>query len=128
MGANVVLNLAFVGSLLGLGFAGPHAGLAAASAASGWLNAAMLYRGLRKAGVYEPVEGWGRIAIATVAGCVAMAALLLWFDPGLDAWSRDGAWARALHLALLIGAGAACYALVTLASGLRPRLFARGAH
>jgi putative peptidoglycan lipid II flippase len=128
MAANVVLNLAFVGSLLGLGFEGPHAGLAAASAASGWLNAVMLYRGLRRVGVYEPVPGWPRLLLATVSGCLAMALLLVYFDPGLAAWSHATAWARALHLAMLIGVGAACFAVVTLVAGLRPRQFARGAH
>jgi putative peptidoglycan lipid II flippase len=128
MGANVLLNLAFVGSLLGIGFAGPHAGLAAASAASGWLNAVLLYRGLRRAGVYEPASGWPRLAIATVSGVVVMGALLLWLDPGLAAWSRAEAWARALHLTMLIGSGALCYATVVLAAGLRPRQFARGGH
>ena len=128
MGVNVILNLAFVGSLLEFGFAGPHAGLAAASAASGWLNAALLYRGLRRTGVYVPVAGWGHLALATVAGCLAMAALLGWFTPELAAWSRAEAWARALHLAMLIGVGTACYALVVLAAGLRPRQFVRGGH
>ncbi len=126
MGANVVLNLLFVGSLLKIGFAGPHAGLAAASAASAWLNAALLYRSLRRAGIYTPAHGWFRLAVALAAGCAVMAGLLLWLDPGLEAWGRARSVMRALHLAGMIGIGALCYALVALAAGLRPAHFARG--
>ncbi len=128
MGSNVVLNLAFVGSLLQIGFAGPHAGLAAASAASGWLNATLLFRGLRRGGTYRPLPGWTRVLGATVLACIAMTALLLWVDPGLDAWLRAGAWPRAYHLAGLIAVGAACYAVAALVAGLRPGHFARGGH
>ena len=127
MGANVVLNLVFVGSLLELGFEGPHAGLAAASAASGWLNAALLYRGLRRGGIYRPAAGWGRVGPAVGVACAAMAALLLWADPGLAAWLDASAVRRALHLAGLVAAGVAAYALVAVLFGLRPGQFTRGA-
>jgi len=128
MGANVVLNLLFVGSLLSVGFAGPHAGLAAASAASAWLNAALLYRRLRRDGVYHPVPGWRRVGGAAVLACAVMALGLAWLDPGLAAWTRAVAVDRALHLAGLIAAGAGAYALVVLVAGVRPAQFARGGH
>lgn len=126
MGANVLLNLLFVGSLLQIGFAGPHAGLAAASSVSAWLNAALLYRSLRRTGIYRPLPGWSRLLITLVLACVAMAGALLWLDPGLAAWSKALAHDRALHLAGMIGAGALCYALVGLVSGVRPANFSRG--
>ncbi len=128
MGANVLLNLLFVGSLLQIGFEGPHAGLAAASSVSAWLNAALLYRSLRRTGVYKPVHGWLRLFMALLIGCAVMAGLLLWLDPGLAAWSAARALNRALHLGGLVGIGALCYLLVVLVAGVRPKQFARGSN
>ncbi len=128
MGSNVVMNLLFVGGLLWLGFAGPHAGLAAASAASAWLNAALLYRGLRRSGTYTPVPGWWRVGLAVTVGCIVMTVLLLWLNPGLAAWAEARAGERALRLGLYIGAGAAMYGVAAFLVGLRPAHFARGGH
>src|SRR5690606_22215910 len=47
MVANMVFNLMLVWHLR-------HVGLALATAMSAWLNAALLYRGLKQAGVYQP--------------------------------------------------------------------------
>src|SRR5210317_1000014 len=66
MVTNMLLNLIFVGLLLYRGFEGPHAGLALASSAAAYLNAALLFRGLQKRGVYTFGDGWIRLWIAVI--------------------------------------------------------------
>lgn len=120
MGLNVLLNLLFVGSLLTLGVAGPHAGLAAASSAAAWLNAALLYRGLRRCGVYTPLAGWGHLGLAVILACLAMAALLVLAVPALTHWLPLQAWDRAWRLGAWIIAGAGLYGVSLLLLGIRP--------
>lgn len=120
MGLNVLLNLLFVGSLLTLGVAGPHAGLAAASSAAAWLNAALLYRGLRRCGVYRPLAGWGHLGLAVILACLAMAALLVLAVPALTHWLPLQAWDRAWRLGAWIIAGAGLYGVSLLLLGIRP--------
>ena len=61
MASNMVLNLAFVASLLAIGFRGPHTGLALASSLAAYINAGLLYRMLRRQGAYQPERGWRRL-------------------------------------------------------------------
>lgn len=128
MGANVALNLAFVGGLLWLGFVGPHAGLAAASSMAALLNATLLFRGLRRSATYTPVTGWGHVATVVGIGCVAMGVAVWWLSPVFDRWLAAPAMTRAAWLAGLVSAGVAVYAGVAWLMGLRPMHFARGAH
>ncbi len=53
MVSNMGLNFIFVGVLLAMAFKGPHTGLALASSVAAYINAGMLYRGLRKQGAYR---------------------------------------------------------------------------
>ncbi|MCW8901455.1 MAG: murein biosynthesis integral membrane protein MurJ, partial [Gammaproteobacteria bacterium] len=57
MVANMIMNVAFVVPMLKLGWTAPHAGLALATSISAFINAGLLYRGLKKAGVYLPQTG-----------------------------------------------------------------------
>jgi putative peptidoglycan lipid II flippase len=126
MGANFLMNLAFVGSLLAIGFAGPHAGLALASSLAAFLNAGLLFRGLRKSGIYEPGSGWARLIINVFAGCFAMALVLVVWAPDGEIWMALKAVNRALDLLIYILLGAAVYALICWALGMRPVDFQRG--
>ena len=58
-----------------------HAGLALSISLGALANAALLYLGLRRRGLYHPMAGWagflGRIAIA-----LALLAVLLWLAHG----------------------------------------------
>jgi putative peptidoglycan lipid II flippase len=126
MVSNMVLNLAFVGSLMGIGFTGPHMGLALASSAAAYINAGLLYRMLRRQGAYRPEPGWGRVLFAVGLACAAMTAVLLWQQgPAVD-WAQAAADSRAMNMVILIAIGVAVYALALLAAGLRPRHFAKG--
>lgn len=121
MSATMVMNLGFVGALLAIDAPAPHAGLAAATSLGAFLNAALLYRGLRRADIYRPSAGWAVLGLRVgLAGGVM--AILLWYAAGdLAAWLAADALTRAAWLSGLIGLGAAVYFLVLLASGLRPR-------
>ena len=124
---NMGLNLIFVGGLVWMGFAGPHAGLALASSAAAYLNAGLLYRNLRSRSIYRPEPGWLKLWGAVLGGSLAMAILLLWASPGLAVLSAGDALFRIGWLAALIGTGAALYFIVSILLGLRIRDLQRGA-
>lgn len=127
MVSNMVLNLAFVSTLLAIGFAGPHTGLALASSAAAYINAGLLYRMLRKQDAYRPEPGWGRVVLAVTMACAVMVGLLFWQYDDMASWVDAPASVRAARLAILIGLGAAAYGLTLFAGGLRPRHLAKGA-
>ncbi|MFT6593188.1 MAG: putative peptidoglycan lipid II flippase [Zhongshania sp.] len=120
MVSNMVMNIALVIPLHHYWQVG-HAGLALATAASAWLNAGLLYRGLRRGAGFTPLAGWGRYYVQLVCAVAAMSACLYfglqWFT-GWEAWS---VWERALHLLALCAAGSGAYVLVMLMCGLRLR-------
>ncbi|MBN8482058.1 MAG: murein biosynthesis integral membrane protein MurJ [Xanthomonadales bacterium] len=100
---------------------GLHVGLALSSACASYLNVALLWRALRRDGVYAARPGWARHLVQLGLGCAVMAAILLAGLHAWDGWTTWGETARAWRLAVLVGAGAAGYALVLVATGFRPR-------
>jgi putative peptidoglycan lipid II flippase len=100
---------------------GTHALLALSIALAGWVNALQLGWLLRRAGVYRPQPGWGRFAAQVALAALGMAAVLLWLGQAWEAWSQWLWWERGLRLAAMVGGGAAVYAVILLALGLKPR-------
>jgi putative peptidoglycan lipid II flippase len=102
-----------------------HAGLAASVSVGALANAAMLFVGLRRRGLYRPSPGWSAFA-GKVAIALGLLALALWMGNRQVDWTAmQGQWPlRAAWLAALIGGGAAVYAVVLLLLGFRPRDFA----
>jgi putative peptidoglycan lipid II flippase len=127
MVSNMLLNLAFVVSLLAVDFRGPHMGLALASSVAAYINAGLLYRMLRRQEAYRPEPGWGRVLLAVGFGCTAMVAVLLWQSAEPAQWAQWGATARSSRLVYLIALGAAVFAVATLAGGLRLHHLEKGA-
>ena len=127
MVSNMLLNFLFVGTLVALEFKGPHTGLALASSVAAYINAALLYRGLRRQEVYRPESGWMRVSFAVALGSMAMVAALLWQYGEIHQWADSRATARAIRLATLIGSGMLVYTLVIVAGGLRKRHLVKGA-
>jgi putative peptidoglycan lipid II flippase len=118
--ATQVMNLAFIVPF-------KHAGLALAIGLASLLNAGLLYRGLRRRGVYRPRPGWlgftWRLAVA-----LAALAAILWSGMGEAAWWLEhGALDRVLRLAPLVLAGIAGYFATLLALGFRLRDFVKRA-
>ena len=122
LGVTQLMNLAFIGPL-------QHAGLALSIGLASCFNAAMLYRGLRQRGVYQPQPGW---AIFTGKLLVAMAVLgvCVGFTAGADAlWLHAGSAERVIRLSLLFFGGIAVYFATLFALGFRITDFRRsGAH
>jgi len=127
MVTNMLLNLVFVGLLLTNGFEGPHAGLALASSAAAYLNAVLLYRGLRKRQVYIPERGWLRLWIAVLLACTTMGALLLFMTHDTDSWLQAAAVLRIKNLTLTIVFGVIIYIFTCMVFGLKKHDLLRGA-
>lgn len=117
---NMVLNVCFVVPMVWMGFAGPHAGLATATALSAYLNASLLYRGLRRAEKLVHVPGWSRLFAQVLIANGAMVGLLLWGVPPLEIWSGWDGGERAFQLTQWIALGGGAYIATLLISGLRP--------
>ncbi len=126
MVSNMVLNLLFVGLLLYNKFEGPHAGLALASSVAAYLNALLLYRGLKKRKVYIPERGWPRLWVAVIVACVTMGALLLFMTRDIGSWLQADAATRIKNLSLTITFGAIIYVFVTMVTGLKKHDLVRG--
>jgi putative peptidoglycan lipid II flippase len=124
MGTNMVLNLLFVLPLLWWFNIG-HAGLALATSVSAWLNAVLLYRGLRLHGVLSitgiPVGWMIRIVLATLL----MTLVLWWFTPNITLWENWNAWHRGYRLVGLCFGGLCAYAIGLWIQGLRPSMLRR---
>ncbi len=118
--ATQAMNLAFIFPLR-------HAGLALAISLGACLNAALLYRRLRRDGIYQPQPGWPAFLAKVAAAVAAMGALLAWLAGPDGAWLQAGALARAGHLAALVAAGAAAYFAALWLLGVRLSQFYRRA-
>ncbi|MDX1454731.1 MAG: murein biosynthesis integral membrane protein MurJ [Gammaproteobacteria bacterium] len=123
VGVNVALNIAIVYWLVREGFAAPHAGLALATGVAAFVNAGLLYRGLRKHGHFTPLAGWWLFLGRVLAAAALMGGLVAYLAGGLDGWLAGNLWERAFRLLGIVAAGGISYVLVLLASGLRPRHF-----
>jgi putative peptidoglycan lipid II flippase len=126
MVTNMLLNLLFVGLLLGRGFEGPHAGLALASSVAAYLNAILLYRGLRKRSVYVPEKGWIRLWVAVILACATMGSMLLFMTHDTESWFQATAFLRVRNLALSIAFGVIVYVFVCMLTGLKKHDLIRG--
>lgn len=121
VGCNLVLNLAVVLPWAYAGGVAPHAGLALSTSLAAAVNAALLWRGLRRRAVYEPLAGWG-VFVTRIALAVLVMGAAVWFSAApMSVWTHWPAWERALHLALLLLEGTAVYVAVLALAGLRPR-------
>jgi len=64
--ANIFLNLVITIPWAMSGLAAPHAGLALSTSLAAFVNAWLLYRGLRRSQVYQPAAGWRPFVAAGV--------------------------------------------------------------
>ncbi len=117
---NMVLNVAFVVPLVMTDFQGAHMGLALATAGSAFLNAFLLFRGLKKAQVFRSRGGWWGYLTRIVLAAAAMGAALWWATPALSEWAAVGGGMRAAWLAAAVAGGMAVYFLTLVICGIRP--------
>ena len=119
MVANVVMNLLFVFLWQRSGLAGAHAGLAAATSLSAWLNCALLYRALVGEGIVI-LSGDEGFPLKCIAASVVMGTGLFLLSPDTAEWNSFPIGLRLAALGGLVAAGAGLYALVMFALGVRP--------
>ncbi len=108
--------------MVGAAFGGawPAHGPRPASACASYLNLSLLWRALRREGIYQAQPGWLRHdpadlrLLAMVA--VLWAGMTLWPD-----WASLAAGARVLRLSGLIAAGSAAFVVALFAGGFRLR-------
>jgi putative peptidoglycan lipid II flippase len=112
MVCNMAMNLMLIFTLA-------HAGLALATSLAAFINAGLLYRGLRRIGVYTPTPGWTGFSLRVAAAGALMAAVLWYGEGELSVWLARGALERVGHLVLLIAAGVASYFVALTLMGLR---------
>lgn len=120
LGFNMGFNLLVVVPWAMLGYPAPHAGLALSTSLAGFLNAWLLWRGLRRDGVLPPATGLPRFIMRVGVSCGMMAMLLVLVTPALPRWLEAGVASRGLWLAGIIGMGAVVYFCSLYVVGLRP--------
>jgi putative peptidoglycan lipid II flippase len=101
------------------GFPAPHVLLAFSTGMGAVVNSVLLFRGLRRAGVYHAAPGWRKFMLQVLIANLAMGAGLWWLGGGIDAWLGYGAWERALRLGACVLGGAAVYFAALWVVGLR---------
>ena len=116
MVANMACNLMLVFWL-------QHVGLALATTMSAFLNAGLLFLGLRKAGVFKPEAGWWLYGARLLAANVTMAGVLLWMEGDVQQWLEWSLWQRTGQMGVTVIAGLGGYVLTLLLVGVRPRDF-----
>jgi putative peptidoglycan lipid II flippase len=115
----MALSVAFVVTLARTGWAPPHAGIAAATACSALLNAALLFAGLRRTGIYRARPGWAALAVRVALPSLAMAAALAYALAALGDWTALRSGERVLRLAALVLGGGGVYLAALYVCGLR---------
>ncbi len=124
--AGMALSLASFFVTRRLHWPGAHVGLAVSTSLTAWVNSTLLYRRLRRDGIYTPRPGWGRLWAQLVLA-TALMSIVAWFGARAD-WMALDLYGRVLRLGVVIvGCGLAYFGALALL-GLRPRhlLMGRG--
>lgn len=115
-----LLNLLFI-----FGLQLNHAGLALSISLASWLNAGLLYHGLRRHGSYQPQAGWRAFYFKLGLALLVMTSVL-WLGRGEEtAWLTRSNTEKILWLAGLCLAGAASYFATLAVLGFRLQDFRR---
>lgn len=115
-----LMNLAFIKPLA-------HAGLALSIGLASLVNAALLYRGLRRIGAYLPAPGWAAFWLKIMIALAVMGGVLYVSADLAGDWLRAGTMTRILNLAWIVPAGVGSYFATLFALGFRLRDFSRRA-
>ena len=118
MVSNMVLNVAFVFPLMWY-FEMGHVGLALATSVSAWINAGLLFLGLRRGGVSMAGLIGGRYAMRLVFSVTVMAVLLVLTVPDVDRWLEADVWWRVTRISVLVFAGLGVFFALLVLLGLR---------
>lgn len=116
--SNMVLNLLLIWQL-------KHAGLALATSLSAFINAGLLWFGLRRAGVFAATGGWTRFLAQIIVANAGMCAVLIVLTPEQQMWFDMAFWERFGAMLLICAGGALTYGAFLLLSGFRFRQMVR---
>ena len=119
MVSNMVLNVALVLPLMAM-FNMGHVGLALATSLSAWLNAGLLYRGLRRNAVLPGPSVPSKWLLQIGLASAVMTVVLVWMLPGQIEWTMWAWWERATQLGALCLTGLAVFAAGLWLTGVRP--------
>ena len=117
---NFVLSVTLAAVLTHYEFVGTHAGLALAISIAALLNAALLYRGLRRDGIIHHSTGWPALILRCAVANVVMAIAVLASASPLQSWLEATVVERVGWLFAQVAIGAVAYILTLLVLGVRP--------
>ena len=120
MTANMVLNILFVVPMVHFAYEAPHVGLALATTASAYMNAAMLLFALRRQDIYNVQSGWGKLMLQLTLANGLLAGFIFYWSPTLDIWTNWSLSERLINLLIIIVIAAVIYLISLLLTGLRP--------
>ncbi|MFZ9653779.1 MAG: murein biosynthesis integral membrane protein MurJ [Steroidobacteraceae bacterium] len=120
LAVNMGLNVLVVLPAHYAGFAAPFVLLATSTCISAAVNSTLLWRGLRRDGVYRPQPGWSSLLWRLAVANVCMALALWWFTGDLARWLATPPLQRALYLAVGVMFGVVVYGAALYATGVRP--------
>jgi putative peptidoglycan lipid II flippase len=100
---------------------GLHLALGIASALSSYINLVLLWRWLKRDGVYQPQPGWGRFSLRLGLASAALCAAVLLGKYLAPDFTTAPVLARIGWLLALVAAGGVAYAIALLAMGWRLR-------
>jgi len=118
--ANMALNILFVVPMVLYNYEAPHVGLALATSASAYMNAALLFFALKREKIYQPQKGWSVFTLQLILGNSLLAGFIVFWTPVLAIWSDWSLQQRIFNLSLIILLAGVIYLLSMLITGLRP--------
>ena len=120
---NMFLNVVFVLSMLNSDFVAPHVGLALATTASAYFNAAMLALTLKKSAIINKFNTLGPFLLKILFASCAMSLTIVLLSPEFELWSQWRWFERVYQLSILIVPAILCYALMLWIMGFRRQHF-----
>jgi putative peptidoglycan lipid II flippase len=126
LGLTMALNAVFVTAAYTTGTLatrGLHIVLALNNAVGGVANSYLLYRGLRKQGVFTPSAGWVALWVRILLANAAMAGGLYFLAGDTQSWLELSTWARIGRLSLCVAGGGALYFTALWVAGARVEHF-----
>lgn len=118
MVSNMVLNVLFVFPLMWY-FEMGHVGLALATSVSAWINAGLLYLGLRRGGISLTGVFEAKFVARLVAAVSLMGIAVSMMSPAVSLWlTADLSW-RVGQMTLLVFVGMASFAMVLAVLGFK---------
>jgi putative peptidoglycan lipid II flippase len=115
VGVNLVGNLILIPVLGRFGYG--HVGPPLATALASSLNVWMLYHTLRKRGHFETDRQLRRRVPRLAVAALIMGAVLFWLAPAVDPYLAGSILRRGAGLIVLVGVGAAVYAVGCFVTG-----------